>query len=121
MGCIFAEMVTKKPLFHGDSEIDQLFCIFRFVISRFLFCPRKPKDFDQQQKHFFGSMSNNHGNLSETIFVFCEANHMYTCTVDKKQIFCSFIYFFGMVMTFLSTGIGNDCYRETLGLATSKS
>ena len=23
----------------------------------------KPKDFCQQQKHFFGSMSNNHGNL----------------------------------------------------------
>ncbi|KAL5484677.1 hypothetical protein EMCRGX_G021217 [Ephydatia muelleri] len=27
--CIFAEMVTKRPLFHGDSEIDQLFRIFR--------------------------------------------------------------------------------------------
>lgn len=33
VGCIFAEMVTKKPLFHGDSEIDQLFRIFRFVCS----------------------------------------------------------------------------------------
>ena len=31
VGCIFAEMVTKKPLFHGDSEIDQLFRIFRWV------------------------------------------------------------------------------------------
>ena len=31
IGCIFAEMVTKRPLFHGDSEIDQLFRIFRFV------------------------------------------------------------------------------------------
>lgn len=29
VGCIFAEMATKKPLFHGDSEIDQLFRIFR--------------------------------------------------------------------------------------------
>nr|BAA23218.1 p34cdc2 [Hemicentrotus pulcherrimus] len=29
LGCIFAEMVTKRPLFHGDSEIDQLFRIFR--------------------------------------------------------------------------------------------
>mmetsp|Transcript_16792 Transcript_16792/g.23360 ORF Transcript_16792/g.23360 Transcript_16792/m.23360 type:complete len:304 (-) Transcript_16792:74-985(-) len=28
-GCIFAEMVTKVPLFPGDSEIDQLFRIFR--------------------------------------------------------------------------------------------
>ena len=30
VACIFAEMVTKKPLFHGDSEIDQLFKIFRY-------------------------------------------------------------------------------------------
>ncbi|RWS14746.1 cyclin-dependent kinase 1-like protein, partial [Dinothrombium tinctorium] len=29
IGCIFAEMATRKPLFHGDSEIDQLFRIFR--------------------------------------------------------------------------------------------
>ncbi|XP_014785578.1 cyclin-dependent kinase 1 [Octopus bimaculoides] len=29
IGCIFAEMVTKRPLFNGDSEIDQLFRIFR--------------------------------------------------------------------------------------------
>lgn len=29
IACIFAEMITKVPLFHGDSEIDQLFRIFR--------------------------------------------------------------------------------------------
>mmetsp|Transcript_21623 Transcript_21623/g.37239 ORF Transcript_21623/g.37239 Transcript_21623/m.37239 type:complete len:303 (+) Transcript_21623:149-1057(+) len=29
IGCIFAEMVTKQPLFVGDSEIDQLYKIFR--------------------------------------------------------------------------------------------
>jgi len=29
IGCIFAEMVTRIPLFPGDSEIDQLFKIFR--------------------------------------------------------------------------------------------
>ncbi|XP_060567332.1 cyclin-dependent kinase 2-like [Ruditapes philippinarum] len=29
LGCIFAEMIKKKPLFPGDSEIDQLFRIFR--------------------------------------------------------------------------------------------
>jgi len=29
LGCIFAEMLTRKPLFPGDSEIDQLFRIFR--------------------------------------------------------------------------------------------
>ncbi|TMW43319.1 hypothetical protein DOY81_011601, partial [Sarcophaga bullata] len=28
IGCIFAEMATKKPLFQGDSEIDQLFRMF---------------------------------------------------------------------------------------------
>lgn len=31
LGCIFAEMITKRPLFHGDSEIDQLFRIFRVL------------------------------------------------------------------------------------------
>ena len=30
---IFAEMILKKPLFHGDSEIDQLFRIFRCVVA----------------------------------------------------------------------------------------
>ena len=30
VGCIFAEMVTNKPLFRGDSEIDQIFKIFKF-------------------------------------------------------------------------------------------
>jgi len=29
LGCIFSEMLTKIPLFPGDSEIDQLFRIFR--------------------------------------------------------------------------------------------
>ncbi|XP_063702476.1 cyclin-dependent kinase 2 [Culicoides brevitarsis] len=29
IGCIFAEMIMKKPLFPGDSEIDQLYRIFR--------------------------------------------------------------------------------------------
>ncbi|CAK9303733.1 unnamed protein product [Gordionus sp. m RMFG-2023] len=29
LGCIFAEMLNHKPLFPGDSEIDQLFRIFR--------------------------------------------------------------------------------------------
>uniref|UniRef100_F6VT21 Protein kinase domain-containing protein n=3 Tax=Ciona intestinalis TaxID=7719 RepID=F6VT21_CIOIN len=31
IGTIFAEMATKRPLFHGDSEIDQLFRIFRVL------------------------------------------------------------------------------------------
>ncbi|CAK9198605.1 unnamed protein product [Sphagnum troendelagicum] len=29
VGCIFAEMVNQRPLFPGDSEIDELFKIFR--------------------------------------------------------------------------------------------
>ena len=29
VGCIFAEMCTRKPLFPGDSEIDEIFKIFR--------------------------------------------------------------------------------------------
>eukprot|EP00897_Mesotaenium_endlicherianum_P001259 jgi/Mesen1/1160/ME000124S00189 len=31
VGCIFAEMITQKPLFPGDSEIDELFRIFRIM------------------------------------------------------------------------------------------
>jgi len=31
IGCIFAEMVTRTPLFAGDSEIDELFRIFRVL------------------------------------------------------------------------------------------
>jgi cyclin-dependent kinase 1 len=31
IGCIFAEMVNKRPLFQGDSEIDQIFRIFRVL------------------------------------------------------------------------------------------
>ena len=30
IGCIFAEMVNRMPLFPGDSEIDELFRIFRW-------------------------------------------------------------------------------------------
>jgi hypothetical protein len=30
VGAIIAEMVTKRPLFPGDSEVDELFKIFRF-------------------------------------------------------------------------------------------
>ncbi|KAK9833456.1 hypothetical protein WJX81_006996 [Elliptochloris bilobata] len=29
IGCIFAEMINQRPLFPGDSEIDELFKIFR--------------------------------------------------------------------------------------------
>jgi cyclin-dependent kinase len=31
VGCIFAEMATRKPLFPGDSEIDEIFKIFRVM------------------------------------------------------------------------------------------
>eukprot|EP00824_Muranothrix_gubernata_P019246 TRINITY_DN38838_c0_g1_i1.p1 TRINITY_DN38838_c0_g1~~TRINITY_DN38838_c0_g1_i1.p1 ORF type:complete len:322 (-),score=80.93 TRINITY_DN38838_c0_g1_i1:82-990(-) len=31
VGCIFAEMVSRHPLFPGDSEIDSLFHIFRLL------------------------------------------------------------------------------------------
>ncbi|TMW60857.1 hypothetical protein Poli38472_000899 [Pythium oligandrum] len=31
VGVIFAEMLTKKPLFPGDSEIDQLYRVFRLL------------------------------------------------------------------------------------------
>ncbi|KAF9340400.1 Cyclin-dependent kinase 3 [Linnemannia elongata] len=31
IGCIFAEMITKRPLFPGDSEIDEMFKIFKIL------------------------------------------------------------------------------------------
>jgi serine/threonine protein kinase len=31
VGCIFAEMVNGRPLFPGDSEIDELFRVFRYL------------------------------------------------------------------------------------------
>lgn len=31
IGCIFGEIVTKKALFAGDSDIDQLYRIFRIL------------------------------------------------------------------------------------------
>lgn len=31
IGAIFAEMSNKRPFFHGDSEIDQLYRIFRLL------------------------------------------------------------------------------------------
>jgi len=33
IGCIIAEMIQKRPLFIGDSEIDQIFKIFRALGS----------------------------------------------------------------------------------------
>merc|ERR1712226_1206403 len=33
VGCIFAEMANLQPLFAGDSEIDELFRIFRVLGS----------------------------------------------------------------------------------------
>lgn len=31
IGCIFAEMINQRPLFPGDSEIDEIFKIFRLL------------------------------------------------------------------------------------------
>ena len=31
IGCIFAELVVRRPLFPGDSEIDELYKIFRIL------------------------------------------------------------------------------------------
>lgn len=35
VGCIIAEMATRQPLFPGDSEIDEIFRIFRQVVFFF--------------------------------------------------------------------------------------
>lgn len=43
IGCIFAEMATKKPLYPGDSEIDELFKIFRCVHAGLDHPPTPPR------------------------------------------------------------------------------
>ena len=52
VGTILAEMTTKRPLFPGDSEIDELFKIFRYdiidVINHFLF---------HSNRHFLGLLA----------------------------------------------------------------
>lgn len=55
IGCIFAEMTTRKPLFQGDSEIDQLFRMFRFVWFEFYTCNQSTfiiESWEHQQKSF---------------------------------------------------------------------
>jgi len=37
IGCIFAELISGQPLFPGDSEIDQIYNIFRFFFFAFFF------------------------------------------------------------------------------------
>lgn len=37
LGCIFAEMMMRRPLFPGDSEIDQLYRIFKVFGNYFNF------------------------------------------------------------------------------------
>jgi len=46
VGCIFAEMCTRKPLFPGDSEIDEIFKIFRYVFLGCLFLPALGSNLD---------------------------------------------------------------------------
>lgn len=33
LGCVFAEMASGQPLFVGDSEIDQIRKIFRYLMD----------------------------------------------------------------------------------------
>lgn len=39
IGCIFAEMCTRKPLFPGDSEIDEIFKIFKYAPPQCMSAP----------------------------------------------------------------------------------
>ena len=48
---------------------------------------------NNNKPHFFDSVSNNHRNLRQTIFWFCEANHMYI--VGRKWILGSTIFWHG--------------------------
>ena len=37
VGCIFAEMLTGKPLFPGEGEVDQINKIFKVLLFNFMF------------------------------------------------------------------------------------
>ena len=56
-GCIIAEMITKKPLFPGDSEIDELYTIFKILGTpteeTFPGCTSLP-DFSEKFPHWKG-------------------------------------------------------------------
>ena len=45
--CIFAEMINQSPLFPGDSEIDELFKIFRSWERQTMSCGRRTSDFQE--------------------------------------------------------------------------
>lgn len=40
VGCIFAEMLTGKPLFPGEGEVDQINKIFKVRLRRVSVCIR---------------------------------------------------------------------------------
>jgi serine/threonine protein kinase len=63
VGCVFAEMLLRKPLFPGDSEIGQLFLIFRLLGTpsatnspAFMEYPLFKSSFPQWQPQSFSSM-----------------------------------------------------------------
>ncbi|XP_021960675.1 cyclin-dependent kinase 2 isoform X2 [Folsomia candida] len=84
VGCIFAEMLTRKPLFPGDSEIDQLFRIFRTLgtpdettwpgVQRLPdYKPCFPKWDRQNLKNFVPQLTNNPEGLEllEALLTYC--------------------------------------------------
>lgn len=82
IGCIFAEMSNKKPLFSGDSEIDQLYRIFRTLGTPDLstwpdvtkledYKPNFPKWQKQNLSRLLVNFDDNAIDLLEVMYNFC--------------------------------------------------
>lgn len=81
VGCIFAEMCTRKPLFPGDSEIDEIFKIFRILgtpsevdwpgVSSFPdYKPSFPKWIRNEEVALVGSLDENGLDLLDALLVY---------------------------------------------------
>jgi len=83
IGCIFAEMTNKKALFSGDSEIDQIYRIFRTLgtpdestwpeVSKLQdYKPNFPKWQRQNLKKILANLDDNGIDLLEVSFIFLQ-------------------------------------------------
>ncbi|CAH2017604.1 unnamed protein product [Acanthoscelides obtectus] len=57
LGCVMAEMFTKRAIFPGDSEIDQLYKIFKILVHLLKVCGREFRIFRNIPKLFLNGTS----------------------------------------------------------------
>lgn len=102
-GCIFAEMCTRRPLFPGDSEIDEIFKIFRILgtpteadwpgVTSFPdYKPTFPKWIKDNSKPLVQNLDDNGLDLLEALLVYDPASR-----ISAKQA-VQHPYFDGVVL-----------------------